>query len=349
MKSRQWTLAAYPERETSLSDFRLVERELPPPAEGEALVKICWIGLAPSLRFRMTAGGAGLPGMAIGDPITSASGVGIVIDSRRAGIVAGDVVYGDVGWADYANIGAGRYLVPIGREGKRLTNPRGVLGEVSSYTGGTYRPEDFIGLLGGVAMAAWIGLDLVAARAGETVVVTAAAGGIGHVACQIAHQAGLDVIGLTRGAEKGRWLKESLPFVTVLDAADPDVVQHIPPYDVLFENVGGAMLMPLLSRIRKYGRLALCGVIAEYETEQSTPLSLAPLVFKDLSVHGYFADDYLPKWVPAMDALGRWLTEGKFTRGYDIEDAVERLPEVYLRLFRGATNRGKLMLRVADL
>jgi NADPH-dependent curcumin reductase CurA len=198
-------------------------------------------------------------------------------------------------------------------------------------------------------MAAWIGLDVVDARAGETVVVTSAAGGVGYVACQIARIAGLDVIALARGIDKVRWLAESLPSVRVLDEDDDTCVAAITPYDILFENVAGPRIAARLGRIRKFGRVALCGVIAEYETGQPTDLALAPLVFKDITVRGYFADDYLSRWGGALDTLGRWLHEGRLTRGYDIEHGLERLPDVYLRLFRGHTNRGKLMLRVADL
>lgn len=352
MKAQVWRLNSYPSETTQVTDFRLQSEELPALREGDALVQVGTFGLAPSLRFRMTPGGQGLPGMSLGDPIT-ASGVGLVLESKSKLVQPSDYVYGDLGWCDYAVIGSKTYLKPIGKQGEPLTNPRGVLGERSPYSAGAYQLEDFLGVLGGVGVAAYIGLfHIGSARAGETVLVTAAAGGIGLIASQLGKIAGLNVIGSTRDRQKADWLRE-IGLETVVNLSPEtltETLQHLPKLDLLFENVGGAALPKLVEQLKKSrGRVVVCGLISEYESNTTTPLPLSTLVFKDLQVTGFFADDSLDRWGDALDCLGRWLTEGKLSRFYDITEGIEKAAETYLRLYRGATNRGKLLLRVGQI
>jgi NADPH-dependent curcumin reductase CurA len=345
MKAREWVLASYPVVTTEPSNFALVERELPEVGEGEVLVRTGLIGFAPSLRFRMTAGGAGLPGMKLGETFT-ASGVGLVLESRSKRLAPGDYVYGDLGWRDCGVYGSEVYLQPIGKQGAPLTNTRCVIGEASEASG-PFRLEDYLGLLGGVGMAAHIGLLYIGgAKAREKVVVTAAGGGIGVIACQLARWRGLTVHGTTRDAEKAKWLEESVGVDRVI------VGEALPDgeYDLVFDNVGGTLLNRLVPRVRKKsGRFVLCGLISEYETDRVERLPLAGLVFRDLTLRGFFADDYLELWPKALDEMGRLLTEGHLSRHYEIVDGLENAPQGYLRLYRGTTNRGKLMLRVGEI
>ena len=331
--NRQWLLARRPKGLVSAEDFRWVETPAPEPAEGEALVRTLYLSCDPTQRGWMAAD-TYLPAVKIGEPMRSI-GVGEVVASRDPALRPGQLVQGLFGWQDYA-------LARAGTPGAATPVVPGVPVETA------------MSVLGLNGLTAYFGLlEIGRPKAGETVVVSAAAGATGSAAGQIARNLGCRVIGIAGGSEKCRRIVDALGFDAAIDYKAEDVRERLGALcprgvDVYFDNVGGPILDAALANLAMRGRVVLCGGIASYSDPSgpSGPRSYLNLIVKRGRMEGFLVFDFAPRYPEAVARLAGWLREGKLKDEIDVVDGLENAPAALLRVFTGA-NRGKQLVRVA--
>jgi NADPH-dependent curcumin reductase len=332
MKNRQWLLARRPDGALKDSDFSFVETEAPAPGEGEVLVRTLMLSCDPAQRMWL-AMDTYVPAIKIGEVVRS-GGAGRIEASNSPHFAVGDIVFGQVGWQDYVTM-----------------NPKGQLNKLPSGA----PLELAMSALGMTGITAYFGLlDVGRPVAGETVVVSGAAGATGSVVGQIAKIKGCRAIGIAGGAEKCRWLTQGLGFDAAIDYKSENVkarLRELCPngVDIFFDNVGGDILDAALARLAMRGRIVLCGGIAGYDAAEPPPgprnyLNLVP---KRGRMEGFIVFDFMPRAAEATGALAGWVKEGKLKNRVDVQHGLENAPATLRRLFEGK-NEGKQLLRVAD-
>ncbi|MEO8777565.1 MAG: NADP-dependent oxidoreductase [Rhodanobacter sp.] len=332
LTNRQLRLKSRPEGLVARDNFDLIETNVPDLKDGEVLVRTLYLSMDPTNRVWMRDIPQYLPPVAIGE-VMRALGLGRVVKSRSSQYAEGDLVQGLSGWQDYFVLheAAKGYL--------RLPPDPGI------------RLPALLGAAGMSGVTAYYGMtDIAPVRAGETLVVSAAAGSVGSVAGQIGKICGARVVGIAGGADKCRYLVDELgfdigvdykadDFRQQLEAATPDGVQ------VNFENVGGAVMRAVLSRMAIGGRVALCGMISGYNADARPSDDFSPFIMKRLNMRGFLVLDYT-KTREAVGAISKWIREGKVKAEETVAEGLENAPMVLNRLFDGS-HRGKLVLRVA--
>jgi NADPH-dependent curcumin reductase CurA len=210
----------------------------------------------------------------------------------------------------------------------------------------------FLGALGGSGMTAYFGLlDVGQPKAGETVVVSAAAGSVGSLVGQIARIQGCRAIGIAGGPEKCAYVRDELGFDGVIDYKHENVAaglkQHCPKgIDVYFDNVGGEILDLALGRLARKARVVICGAISQYDSRDAPgPKNYLSLLVNRARMEGFIVFDYAARYAEAARAIAGWMAEGRLKASEQVEDGLENFPDVVLKLFRGE-NTGKLVLRV---
>lgn len=330
--NRQWRLAARPSGQIKKSDFEWVEQPVPPLNEGEVLVRNILLSLDPTNRIWMQATDSYLPAVPIGDVMRGGT-IGVVEQSRNKNFKEGTHVQGLLGWQDYAvTDGAGLTVLP--------TDPAIPL-------------TAFFGLFGHIGLTAYFGLlDVGRPVAGETLVVSAAAGATGSLVGQIGKIKGCRVVGIAGSDEKCRWLTDELGFDAAINYKSENVLEalkrHCPAgIDVYFDNVGGEILDAALSLINMKARVVLCGLISQYNAVEPVPgpYNFVNILVKRARIEGFIVIDYMSRAAEAMADLGRWLAEGKLKYRVDVVEGLERAPEALGKLFEGS-NTGKLVVRV---
>src|SRR3984957_6596877 len=333
-KNRQWILNARPAGKLTGEELLWNEAPIPRPSDGQVLIRTLWLSVDPAQRIWM-ARDSYKPAVPLGNVMQSFA-VGQVLESRLPDVKRGDLVRGEFGWQDYA--------VTDGKSfGGMQKVPPGI------------PPNLALGLFGLNGLTAYIGIAEVGKiNAGETVVVSGAAGATGSVAGQIAKLKGCRVIGTAGGREKCAWVVNEAHFDAAIDYKSEDVgarLSELCPHgiDVFFDNVGGAILNEVLARINLNARIALCGSISKSDalTPQPGPANYSNLVAKRARMEGFTGLDYLTRVLEAFEALGRWYRDGSLVRKEDIASGLENAPSALLRLFSGA-NFGKQLVKVAD-
>jgi NADPH-dependent curcumin reductase CurA len=328
--NRRLLLRRRPEGRPGPECFELVTEPRPTPAEGEALVEVAYLSIDPTIRGWM-AYDTYLPAIGIGEVIRS-GGAGRVVASRNPAYPEGALVFGMTGWQDYALVGP--------------TNPATVLPEGVELT-------DALSVYGVTGITAYVGmLDIGRPQAGETVLVSGAAGATGSVAGQLAKIRGCRVVGIAGTPDKCRWLVEEAGFDAAIDYRREDVGARIGELcpdgvDVFFDNVGGAILEAALDHLALGARVVLCGAIAGYNDvePQPGPRNLFQLIVRRARMEGFIVLDHLDRFGEAALALAGWVAEGRIRHRVDVLDGLERAPEALNRLFDG-TNTGKQLVRV---
>jgi hypothetical protein len=330
--SRQWRLAARPVGKIRESDFELVEVPVPEPADGQFVVAVTHISLDPAMRGWMNAGRSYIPPVEIGE-VMRALTLGRVIDSRNDQFAVGDLVQGVFGVTEHA-----------------LSDGAGVQ-KISPAEG--ISPSAYLGVLGITGLTAYFGLlDVGRLQAGETVLVSGAAGAVGTVVGQIAKIKGARVIGIAGGAEKCKMLTNELGFDAAVDYKGGDLKdqlhRHTPDrVDVFFDNVGGEILNQGLTRLARGARVVICGAVSQYNNVDVTgPSNYIQLLVSRASMTGFVVFDYADRYPQAIAEMARWLSDGRLR---NIEDTVhadiDAFPSTLDRLFTGA-NTGKLVLEL---
>lgn len=332
--NRTWVLRHRPVGEVRQGDLQLEETPLVPLEDGQVRAKTIYLSLDPTNRIWMSDMDAYLPPVQIGEAMRG-GGLSVITESRYDGLAAGDIVNtGLAGWAVYNTL-PGATLTKLPRlPGIPLTA--------------------YMGPLGATGMTAYFGLmDIAKPKAGETVVVSAAAGAVGSMVGQIAKIQGCRVVGIAGGADKCRWLTEVAGFDAAIDYKSEDVGaaldRHCPDgIDINFENVGGKIMDAVMARLNDFSRMPLCGLISTYNATNPVPgpYSFANLLMRRTLVKGFIVIDYFPRFPEGIQQMAMWLMAGKIKFETDIVEGFENAPSSLSRLFEGK-NLGKLVVRVS--
>jgi len=331
--NRQWRLAARPQGMVGDEHFRWMEEPAPEvTADGQVLVRTLYLSCDPTQRGWM-ARDTYLPAVRIGEVMRS-FGVGRVVESRHPNYLEGELVQGLLGWQDYALLDGDSARLSVVPEGVPIPIAMSALG----ITGLTA----YFGLL-----------EIGRPEAGETVVVSGAAGATGSVVGQIARLKGCRVVGIAGGPEKCRWLVDEARFDAAIDYRREDVAARLGELcpggiDVYFDNVGGEILDAALARLAFKGRVVLCGAIADYNRSElgPGPRNYLNLLLQRGRMEGFIILDFLERAGEAVAELGRWVETGEIKVEVDIQEGLENAPRTLRRLFTGA-NRGKQLLKVS--
>lgn len=334
--NRQYRLAARPVGLPKSTDWQQTDEPVRQPNDGEVLVKLRYLSLDPAMRGWMNDVKSYIPPVQIGE-VMRAGGVGEVLASKHADFKPGDLVSGALGIQEYATV-SNRALTKL-TEG----DAKGVPLPLPVY----------LGTLGMPGMTAYFGLlDIGKPQAGQTVVVSGAAGAVGMVVGQIAKIKGCRVVGIAGGKHKCDYLTGELGFDAAVDYKSADVKlalrEHCPKgIDVYFDNVGGEILDTVLTRLAQRARIVICGAISQYNNTAPVqgPTNYLSLLVYRASMTGMVVFDYADRFPQARQELTDWMAQGKLKSREDIVKGIETFPETLLKLFKGE-NLGKLVLEV---
>jgi NADPH-dependent curcumin reductase CurA len=327
--ARAWHLKSRPSGMPTLDNFELKEIELPPLTDGHVRVRNLWLSVDPYMRGRMNDVKSYVPPFQVGEPMDGGA-IGEVVESRVDGLQAGDLVQHMSGWRDEA-------VVPA-----RMAQKLPELGA---------EPQLFLGVLGVTGMTAYFGLlDAAAAKEGDVVFVSAAAGAVGSAAVQIAKAKGMTVIGSAGGAEKCDFVRslgadqvvdyKAGPIVKGLAGAAPDGI------DVYFDNVGGDHLDAAFALARNNARFAICGMIEGYNAKEPMSFRFIPrIIAARIRLKGFIVFDYFPRMAEFYAEMGPWVANGTVKSRETVVDGLENMPEAFLGLFKGE-NTGKMLVRL---
>jgi NADPH-dependent curcumin reductase CurA len=328
--NRQILLVEKPTGKLAPQHFKMTEGSIPEPADGEALVRVRYISLDAANRAWMH--GATYRAAVEANTVMAGGGIAEVVSSRAPELAPGDIVFGDTGWQDYAAVRA-----------RHLTR----LAKVEPMT-------HLLSVYGIAGLTAYFGLlDAGKLKAGETVVVSAAAGSVGSIVGQIARIKGCRVVGIAGGKDKCNWLTSELGFDAAVDYKDGAVFRALKAaapdgIDVYFDNVGGDILEACLAQMNNHGRIACCGAISQYD---GTPSATGPrgvpglIVVKRLTMQGFIVTDYMARRNEALRDLQSWVASGKLKVQEDVVNGLENAPKALIGLLAGE-NRGKRMIKV---
>jgi NADPH-dependent curcumin reductase CurA len=330
--NQQCCLAARPVGLPKSTDWHHTEEPVPEPADGEVLVKVLLISLDPAMRGWMNDARSYIPPVGVGE-VMRALAAGEVLVSNHPDLAPGDMVTGLLGAQRYAVAHAGA-----------LTKVDTSLAPLPVY----------LSTLGMTGMTAYFGLlDVGKPVAGETVVVSGAAGAVGNVVGQLAKLKDCRAVGIAGGAEKCRYLVEDLGFDAAIDYKAEDVAaglrEHCPKgIDVYFDNVGGAILDDALARLARNARVVICGAISQYNATDvvAGPSNYLSLLINHASMTGFVISDYYSSYAEGLREMAGWYAAGKLSSREDIVSGdVSAFPDTLLRLFSGE-NTGKLILEL---
>ena len=328
--NRQILLVEKPTGKLAPEHFKLSRGIVPEPKDGEALVRTRYISLDAANRAWMH--GATYRAAVEANTVMAGGAIAEVVSSKAPGLKAGDIVFGDTGWQDYAALPA-----------KHLTK----MPKMEPMT-------HLLSVYGIAGLTAYFGLLHVGKpKQGETVVVSAAAGSVGSIVGQIAKIKGCHVVGIAGGKEKCDWLTRELGFDAAVDYKDGETYKALRAaapggIDVYFDNVGGDILEACLAQMNNRGRIACCGAISQYDGVPSAhgPRGVPGLiVVKRLIMQGFIVMDYMDERDAALTELQSWVASGKLKVQEDVIDGLENTPNALIGLLHGE-NRGKRMVRV---
>jgi NADPH-dependent curcumin reductase CurA len=330
--NKQWLLAERPSGLFTKENFELKQVMMPDLEDEQFLVKVIYLSLDPTQRMWAQMD-TYLPAVAKGEVMRSL-GMGVVVRSRNPAFKEGDVVQGMTGWQTHT--------VTDGRGFSQVPWKSGL--PLAAY----------MGPLGMTGITAYFGLmDIGKPEKGETLLVSAAAGAVGSIVCQIGKIKGLRVVALAGTDDKCEWLSEELGVDEAINYRDPNAYKKLQAacpkgIDIFFDNVGGKMLDMALGLINVGARIPLCGYISEYASSKPGPgvHNLAALISKRAKIEGFLVLDYVHQSREALGELGKWVMDGRIKYRMDIEEGFDDLPLVINKLFTGE-NTGKLLLQVS--
>jgi NADPH-dependent curcumin reductase CurA len=330
--NRQVLLQRRPNGMPVPDDFAIVDSPLPEPAEGQVLLRGIYLSLDPYMRGRISGQRSYAKPTEIGDVIEGRV-VGRVVTSRHADFREGDYAFGGYGWQTHSAI-----------DGGGLTKLDPAAAPISTA----------LGILGMPGLTAYAGLQTIGQpKPGETVVVAAASGAVGAVAGQLAKRDGCRVVGIAGGADKCGYVTGELGFDACLDHRGGDLGAALDAacpkgIDVYFENVGGAVQRAVYPRLNDFGRMIMCGMIAEYNDAEPRPgPSLVAAVRKRLRIQGFIVSDHAalrPEYLALAAPLVR---SGALKYREDIVDGIDNAPAAFIGLLQGR-NFGKLIVKLGD-
>ncbi|WP_424135102.1 NADP-dependent oxidoreductase [Roseomonas chloroacetimidivorans] len=323
-------LRARPEGRVGPEHFEVKEEAPPTPRSGEALLRNRFLSLDPYMRGRMSAAKSYSAPVEIGGVMEGQS-VAQVVEDPTGRFQPGTWVLGGMGWQRFSAVPAAT-LRPLDPEAAPVTTALGVLGMPGT--------------------TAWVGTTEIAPpRPGETFVVSAASGAVGSVAGQIAMRMGAKVVGIAGGPEKCSFVRDELGFPECVDHRAPDFPARLMAacpngIDSYFENVGGVVQKAVWPLMNEFGRIAFCGMVAEYNDEHPLPgPNLGAVVRKRLKLQGFIVRDHPRAFADWQRIGGAWLKEGRLKYREDIVKGLENAPQAFIGLLAGK-NFGKLIIEV---
>jgi NADPH-dependent curcumin reductase CurA len=329
--NRQIRLRQRPDGRIDERTFEAVEEAVPEIGPGQALVRNLYLSVDPTNRAWIGEEPTYLPPVGIGDVMRSV-GLGRVISSNSDDYPEGALVTGLVGWQEYTTAGG---------EGLPLM----VVPELELPL------ECMLAALGLTGVTAWFGIeDVGRPQDGETMVVSAAAGAVGSVAGQLAKLRGARVVGIAGGAEKCAWLMDDLGFDAAIDRHEPSwhaqLRQACPDgVDVDFENVGGEIMKAVFGLLNLNARVALCGLISEYNDDPQPGPNLSRVLVNRVRIQGFIILDWFDRFPEAITQLGALVAAGKVKDRHTVIDGLDRAPDALNMLFDGE-NVGKLIVKL---
>jgi NADPH-dependent curcumin reductase len=331
VENKRIVLASRPKGWVTEDNFRLESAPVAQPKDGEVLVKSLWLSLDPYMRGRMNDTKSYAAKQELGEVMIGGT-VGEVVESKNPKFAAGDKVLGMLGWQQYGlSSGAGLNKIDASR----------------------VPMQAFLGVLGMPGVTAWVGLlDICQPKAGETVVVSAASGAVGSVVGQIAKLKGCRAVGIAGGKAKCDYVVKELGFDACVDykagklkddlkAAAPDGI------DCYFENVGGEILDAALARMNAFSRIAVCGLISQYNvTEPYGVKNFGSILTNRIKVQGFIVSDRMELWPNALPELIGWVAAGKIKYRESVAQGLENAPQAFIGLLKGE-NFGKQLVKIS--
>lgn len=332
--NRQWILASRPLGFIKESNFTWREERVPDLEPGHVLVRNIYLSLDPTNRGWMQPQPTYMPPVSLGEVMRGIA-IGVVEESRDPAFHPGDLVQGMLGWQSYT-----------------LSKPAS-LTKLPQIPGLPLTAH--FGLLGHIGFTAYFGLmEIGKPKAGETLVVSAAAGAVGSIAGQIGKLAGCRVVGIAGSDEKCRWITEQLGFDAAINYKTEPLAESLRAHcpggiDIDFENVGGQTLDAVLGLINFHARIVLCGLISQYNatTPVPGPYNFGNILIKSARVEGFIVLDFLHRAEEAATALIGWYKEGKIRYRVEVVEGLENAVAAVNRLFDGS-HQGKLIVKVSD-
>jgi NADPH-dependent curcumin reductase len=336
--NHQVRLAARPNGNPGPECWQFTEEPVPEPGPGGLVVKVLSLSLDPAMRGWMNEGKSYIPPVAIGE-VMRAGGIGVVVASQNPAFAVGDTVTGGPGVQEYWHASADQ----VKRSGLAKIDLR--VGSINQW----------LNVLGMPGMTGYFGLmDVGQPKAGETVVVSGAAGAVGQTVGQLAKIKGCRVVGIAGGPAKCEWVVKELGFDACIDYKAGNVKdglkEHCPQgVDIYFDNVGGEILDTVLTRINKKARIIICGAISQYNNTGAVvgPKNYLSLLVNRARMEGIVVFDYADRYHLAIAEMAGYLKDGRMKSKEDVVDGgVAAFPGTLPMLFSGA-NFGKLVLKVA--
>lgn len=322
-----------PEGKPTVSDFEFITEDATLTIDkGEILLETTYVSVDPYLRGRMSDAKSYIPSFELNKPIQSGV-IAKVIESKNENFAIGDAVSGMLNWKT-----------------KQVSNGEGLL----KVDGSKAPLSAYLGVLGMTGLTAYLGLNEIGKpKAGETLVVSGAAGAVGSIVGQIGKILGLHVIGIAGTDEKIELLKTKFGFDAGINYntstdINADIKKAAPKgVDIYFDNVGGPISDAVLFNINKFARMIICGAISVYNnTELPKSVSVQPFLIKNSALmQGFIISNYTEKFPEAMLQLSGWIAEEKLTYSETIVDGFDTIPTAFIDLFEGK-NKGKMIVKI---
>ena len=336
MTNRRVLLRSRPIGEPKPTDFEIVDVPVPSPGDGELLCRTIYLSLDPYMRGRMNDVKSYTASVELGQPMVGGT-VSEVVQSRHPGFAPGDVVLGYGGWQTHHVARAGATPGPFG---PLKLDPR--VAPISTA----------LGVLGMPGMTAYVGLlDLGQPKAGETVVVSAAAGAVGSIVGQLAKIRGCRAVGVAGSQAKCDYVVKELGLDACVSYRAPDlfaVLKDACPQgiDVYFDNVGGDVLKTVLRLVNPFARIPLCGLISQYNATELPPgPNMGAVLVNRVTIRGFIVSDHVDRMLPFLADMAGWLREGRVKYREDVVEGLEQAPRAFIGLLRGE-NLGKMLVKV---
>ncbi|MGO9436097.1 MAG: NADP-dependent oxidoreductase [Terracidiphilus sp.] len=332
-ESREVRLASRPQGEPSMDNFSFATVEVRDPNPGEVLVRNVCISVDPYMRGRMNDAKSYIPPFQIGQPLEGGA-IGRVIASQDEKLHVGSYVQSICGWRE------------------AFVAPAASLQIVDTTAA---PPSAYLGILGVTGLTAWVGLYRIAnLKIGETIFVSGGAGAVGNAACQLARIGGCRVVASAGSEEKVRFLRDELKVEYAFNYRDGDPLEHLrrgapDGIQVYFDNTGGPQLEAALSALRNYGRIAMCGGIAGYNTQVPGPRNLMIVIGKRLRIEGFIVSDYFKEASAFQEEAIPALKSGRLINRETVVEGLDAAPAAFLDLLHsGARNIGKMIVKLPD-
>ncbi|RQP24778.1 NADP-dependent oxidoreductase [Piscinibacter terrae] len=338
LQNHQVRLASRPIGEPTRENWSFTTEAVAEPAEGGVLIKTLYLSLDPAMRGWMNDAKSYIPPVGINE-VMRAGGIGEVIASKNPNFAVGDLVNASLGVQEYCLIPADQ----LKRSG---------IFKIDTRVGS---PTQWLNVLGMPGMTGYFGLmDVGQPKAGETVLVSGAAGAVGQTVGQVAKIKGARAVGIAGGKAKCDFVVNELGFDACIDykagSVRDGLKEHCPNgVDVYFDNVGGEILDHVLAKINRKARIIICGAISQYNntTAVQGPKNYLSLLVNRARMEGIVVFDYADRYHLAVAEMAGYLKDGRMKSREDVVKGLDTFPETLMKLFKGE-NFGKLVLQVAD-